>query len=232
MALRIGRKKPKLNIGSKKVKAIYLGGGKVYSSGNICVYNVDGVLYTQEYEDGEDVLHPTAFTVPAKTGYTLYGWSLTSGGEALTALTMGDDPITLYAVWVALPFTLTLDGSGWTGPIVSGGGFSDGPRLRTSAYGGVEIYGTGSSSTAFAQAYAYKNITTRGLTKATITCAANCLGVVRIGSVSVGFGQGFSGTKTMTIARASTQKLQIEVSSGGVTYYAASTTVAKIDFHD
>lgn len=99
MPIYSAQKKVKLNLGNKKVKAAYLGNRKVYSSGNICIYIVRGVSYTQEYEAGQSVLSPTVVT-PALTGATFLGWSVSlSSTSVVKNLVMGDAPITLYAVF-------------------------------------------------------------------------------------------------------------------------------------
>lgn len=112
----------KLMCGTHKVAKIYCQNGVVYSLGNVCVYTVDNVLYSQEYEEGEDVLHPTAFTVPEKSGYTFQGWADSKGGAVLTSKVMGDDPITLYAVYVGNPHVFPLTSAvTWTAQGISNG---------------------------------------------------------------------------------------------------------------
>lgn len=62
-------------------------------------YNFNGRNYIQEYDEGQDVLHPTVVS-PAVSGATFLGWTTSkSGTTALTSLTMGSDPITLYALF-------------------------------------------------------------------------------------------------------------------------------------
>ena len=123
MAIRIEDKKAKLYIGSEKIKAV-IGGIKVYSAGNICTYHVDGVTYKEEVDEGVSCLSPTSFTVPEKSGYIFAGWSLENGGNALTDLIMGDEPVELYTVYHVAPYiwinndraasgqTLIVNGSG------------------------------------------------------------------------------------------------------------------------
>lgn len=95
--------------GNIKIKQGYVGAQKVYSSGNIVTYKVDSsVTYAEEVDSDATCLAPSTFT-PAKSGYTFVGWreDSTAGGTVLTEKTMGDDPITLYAVF-RKTITLTL----------------------------------------------------------------------------------------------------------------------------
>lgn len=107
MSIKIGNKKSKLYIGNTKVSKAYLGSTKIYSSGNTVTYIVDAKTYMEEVDEGMDVLHPKSFFTPSKSGYTFVGWSLTSGGSTLTSLSMGDNSITLYAIYTATSLTVT-----------------------------------------------------------------------------------------------------------------------------
>jgi len=106
MAINIGSKKAKLYIGSKKVKKAYLGDKKVYSSGSIVTYVVDsGVSYQEEKESGAIANQPATFT-PSKSGYIFLGWRADTSAAASVYgdssngnLIVGDNPITLYAVF-------------------------------------------------------------------------------------------------------------------------------------
>ncbi len=101
MAIYIGSQKPKFYLGDQKVKAIWLGGVKVYSAGNIVTYHVDtGITYQEEVDEGASVLSPTSFT-PTKQGWTFIGWrqDTAASGTVLTSLAMGDNPVVLYAVF-------------------------------------------------------------------------------------------------------------------------------------
>lgn len=74
---------------------------KMYSAGNIVTYNVDtNVSYKEEVDSDESVLNPTSF-VPTKSGYTFVGWreDTVASGSVLSGKVMGDEPITLYAVF-------------------------------------------------------------------------------------------------------------------------------------
>lgn len=99
--LYVGNKKPKLFLGNRKVKKIYCGTQKIYSSGNIVTYNVDsGTVYQEEVDSEASCLSPTTFT-PQKSGYTFVGWreDAIADGNVLSSKIMDDEPITLYAVF-------------------------------------------------------------------------------------------------------------------------------------
>lgn len=79
--------------------------GTEYSplTGNKCTYVVDtGVSYEEEVEYGATCLSPTTFT-PTKTGWIFLGWreDTVASSTVLSTKTMGDNPITLYAVFKA-----------------------------------------------------------------------------------------------------------------------------------
>lgn len=91
----------KMNFNGQKVKKWYHNGVKVFSSGNIVTYNVDtGTSYQEEVDSEATVLSPKTFT-PTKSGWTFVGWreDTTASSSVLQSKTMGDDPITLYAVF-------------------------------------------------------------------------------------------------------------------------------------
>lgn len=97
----IGREACKMFLGNQKIKKAYIGTTKVYSAGNICTYQVGaGITYQEEIDDGISCLKPETFT-PSLSGWTFLGWRTdqTASGDILTELTMGDDPVTLYAVF-------------------------------------------------------------------------------------------------------------------------------------
>lgn len=83
------------------IRKIYCENNKIYSSGDIVSYIVDGKTYREEYDEGENVLNPKTFNVPVKSGYVFAGWSETQTGAVLSNKVMGDGPITLYARYVA-----------------------------------------------------------------------------------------------------------------------------------
>ena len=83
------------------VKKIYCEGDTVYSSGSVVTYLVDtNTSYQEEVDDGDTVLSPKTFT-PAKSGWEFVGWKQdnTANNSVLNSLTMGDNPVTLYAVF-------------------------------------------------------------------------------------------------------------------------------------
>lgn len=97
----IGAKKSKIYVGSKKVKKIYIGATKTYSAGNWVTYVVDSnTSYSEEVDEGLSILSPSTFT-PTKSGWSFVGWRFdtTANGSVISSQTMGDDPITLYAVF-------------------------------------------------------------------------------------------------------------------------------------
>lgn len=97
----IGAKKSKIYVGSKKVKKIYIGATKTYSAGNWVTYIVDSnTSYSEEVDEGLSILSPSTFT-PTKSGWSFVGWRFdtTANGSVISSQTMGDDPITLYAVF-------------------------------------------------------------------------------------------------------------------------------------
>jgi uncharacterized repeat protein (TIGR02543 family) len=70
---------------------------------------------------------PTAFTSPgtsttlpngsglSKSGYTFGGWSITSGGTAVSSTYSSSTSRTLYVVWTANQYTITFDANGGSG---------------------------------------------------------------------------------------------------------------------
>lgn len=103
-------------IGNNRIKKIYLvddngniipikkghvGSDRIYSAGNIVTYQVDSsVQYKEEVDMDATCLSPKTFT-PTKSGWTFVGWreNTTASGDVLKTKTMGDNPITLYAVF-------------------------------------------------------------------------------------------------------------------------------------
>ncbi|MBR3762635.1 MAG: InlB B-repeat-containing protein [Lachnospiraceae bacterium] len=96
-----GNNKLKIFGGSTKVKKAYLGDTKIYSSGNIVTYYVDNSTYYQEEVDSDaSCLNPVTFT-PSKSGWEFVGWreDTTASSSVLSGKIMGDEPVTLYAVF-------------------------------------------------------------------------------------------------------------------------------------
>lgn len=106
-------------LGNIKMKKGYIGATRVYSAGEVVTYISNGsVFHTQEYEEGQSVLSPSK--TPSKSGYTFAGWSTSASGDVLSSLTMGQNPITLYAIFVqaaAWNFTYTGGAQSWTVPV-------------------------------------------------------------------------------------------------------------------
>lgn len=94
---------------------------KVVSS-SVTYYVDSNQSYTEGVSNGASCLSPTTFT-PTKSGYTFVGWrkDTTASGNVETELTMGEDPITLYAVFKKA-VTLSYHGSGATGSVASQSG--------------------------------------------------------------------------------------------------------------
>lgn len=96
-----GNNKLKIFDGSTKVKKAYLGSTKIYSAGNIVTYYVDSSTYYQEEVDSDaSCLNPVTFT-PSKSGWEFVGWreDTTASSSVLSGKIMGDEPVTLYAVF-------------------------------------------------------------------------------------------------------------------------------------
>lgn len=101
MATYIGSQKAKWFLGNTKIKKVYRGDQKLYSSGNIVTYYVDSsTVYQEEVEEGASCLSPKTFT-PTKSGWTFLGWRAdkTASSSVLSSQVMGDAPVTLYAVF-------------------------------------------------------------------------------------------------------------------------------------
>lgn len=110
----------KMNFNGQKVKKWYHNGVKVFSSGNIVTYNVDaGTSYQEEVDSEATVLSPKTFT-PTKSGWDFVGWreDKTASSSVLQSKIMGDDPMTLYAVFKRT-LTTTFNGNGATSGSVS-----------------------------------------------------------------------------------------------------------------
>lgn len=116
MPIMIQSSKVKLMCGGGKIAKMYCQGDVIYSSGNIVTYMVDtGVSYQEEVDEGESCLSPKTFT-PAKSGWTFLGWREDTSASAavLGSKVMGDEPVTLYAVFQQV-ITLSYSGNGNTG---------------------------------------------------------------------------------------------------------------------
>lgn len=101
MPIMIQSSKTKLMCAGGKIARMYCEGDVIYSSGNIVTYMVDiGLSYQEEVDEGESCLSPKTF-VPEKTEWTFVGWKqdTTANGNVASELLMGDEPVTLYAVF-------------------------------------------------------------------------------------------------------------------------------------
>lgn len=69
------------------------------NTGNTVTYVVSGNYYEEQIDNGASVLNPTVVN-PYLEGAEFLGWSRNSYSETVeTYLTMGDSPVTLYAVF-------------------------------------------------------------------------------------------------------------------------------------
>lgn len=191
-------------------------------------YYNNGTVVNQSF-----MLRANGFT---RTSYTFSKWALGSAGgtqyAAGASITISANT-TMYAVWTAEPFTLTLNSSGWSGPTVIAGSFGSGPTLSNN-YGGATITGRGSSSPAYAMARISKSIDTKGLSKADVYFPTfSNSGSVSIGNTNVEIYNNTVGMITMSIDPSkTTQTLAMELSSGGDTYNVKTITITKINFHN
>ena len=102
----------KMTYNGQKVKKWYHNGVKVFSAGNVVTYYVDtDNIHTEEVDSEASCLSPTTFT-PSKTGYTFVGWrnDTSASSDVLATRIMGDEPISLYAVFKRM-LTATFDGN-------------------------------------------------------------------------------------------------------------------------
>ena len=97
----IGANTYKAFLGNLKMKKGYIGATRVYSAGNTVTYVMDtNISYQEEVDSEASCLSPKTFT-PTKSGWTFVGWreNNTANSTVLTSKVMGDNPITLYAVF-------------------------------------------------------------------------------------------------------------------------------------
>lgn len=101
MAIKLGNDKIKIMSSDNKVKRVYAGNVKIYSSGNVVTYKVDAnISYTEEVDSDASCLSPKTFN-PTKSGWEFLGWreDATANGTVLSSKIMADSPVTLYAVF-------------------------------------------------------------------------------------------------------------------------------------
>lgn len=112
----------KMNYNGQKVKKWYHDGVKVFTAGNVVTYYVNtGTSYQEEVDSEASCLSPTTFT-PELSGYTFVGWreDTTASGEVLSEKVMGDEAISLYAVFkktFTLSFANNYASGGATNPV-------------------------------------------------------------------------------------------------------------------
>lgn len=87
-------------LGALKMREGYIGAARVYSAGNVVTYKVGVDTYQEEIDEGSSCLSPKTFT-PALSGWNFVGWrqDTAANGNVLSSLAMGDEPVTLYAVF-------------------------------------------------------------------------------------------------------------------------------------
>ena len=96
-----GNIKTRWYVGNVKVLKGYQGTNLVYSVGNKVTYYVDNnENYVEEVDWGNSCLSPVSFE-PVKTGWTFVGWreDNLALNSVLTDKLMGDNPVSLYAVF-------------------------------------------------------------------------------------------------------------------------------------
>lgn len=112
----------KMNYNGQKVKKWYHDGVKVFTAGNVVTYYVNtGTSYQEEVDSEASCLSPTTFT-PELSGYTFVGWreDTTASSEVLSEKVMGDEAISLYAVFkktFTLSFANNYASGGATNPV-------------------------------------------------------------------------------------------------------------------
>ena len=112
----------KMNYNGQKVKKWYHDGVRVFTAGNVVTYYVNtNTSYQEEVDSEASCLSPTTFT-PELSGYTFVGWreDTVASGEVLSEKAMGDEPISLYAVFkktFTLSFANNYASGGATNPV-------------------------------------------------------------------------------------------------------------------
>lgn len=107
-----GAKPKRMYTGGLKAKKAYCRGDRVWSAGNIVTYICNGVTYQEEVEEGNTVLSPSTFT-PTVEGASFLGWCLSPDDTTVqSSLVMGDEPITLYAIFKYSNISVSAGGKG------------------------------------------------------------------------------------------------------------------------
>lgn len=188
MPIMMQNSKTKLMCGGGKITKMYCQGDVIYSSGNVVTYYVDeNTVYQEEVDEGESCLKPK-FPTPDREDYIFAGWSLESGGEVLDSMVMGDEPITLYAVWVGTPHYFTpLDSVTWEKTSADSWSVAeDRNNLKvSSSYIEVEVK-KGESTNNYGYIYATANVPTGGCTKVRLKLSTGGYGDVYESPVTVG----------------------------------------------
>lgn len=110
----------KMTYNGSKIKKWVHDGTKVFSAGNVVTYYVDAtVFYKEEVDSDAGCLSPKTFT-PSLSGWTFVGWREDTAASAsvLSSKVMGDEPVTLYAVFKK-NVTLSYNGNGSTSGTVA-----------------------------------------------------------------------------------------------------------------
>lgn len=193
----------------QKVKKWYHDGVKVFSSGNICTYYVNtNDVHSEEIDGDDSCLTPKTFT-PSISGWTFVGWREDNvvSSTVLTSKTMGEDPITLYAVFKKVSYvagvyvTQWYNNGNWINPCIYVGTssgtvveyFNNGasiipPKTFTPSISGWTFVGWRGDTTATSSVYGSYTmgtgiVTLYGVFRRTLTASFNGNGATS-GSVS------------------------------------------------
>lgn len=113
---------------------------QVFLSAQKVTYIIDSsTTYTEEREEGSNLLSPTSFNVPSKSGYKFVGWSKTSDGTVQTSMVMGTESITLYAVYVHNTITISFSNRSTYPYVATGGNYAASDGWQNTGYMGDGI---------------------------------------------------------------------------------------------
>ena len=131
----------KMNYNGQKVKKWYHDGAKVFSAGNVVTYYFNPGDYAQEEVDSEaSVLAPKTINyLNHFSGWTFVGWreDKTASSSVLSSKVMGDEPITLYAVYkqtLSLSFENNYASGGSTAPVYGTLYYNNGNTVKPTVY--------------------------------------------------------------------------------------------------